>query len=90
MTNDPHILTAEGPVLSTLERDGSRRWLSPKLARGHFWSRRRVVAYAPLPSLTRRARGGGTRTRNLPTGTIKAGAVIVRVGKGALSIELLA
>src|SRR6185437_9248842 len=32
-------------VLSTLEQDGSRRWLYPKLARGRFWTRRRAVAY---------------------------------------------
>ncbi|MEM9646593.1 MAG: cytochrome c oxidase accessory protein CcoG, partial [Planctomycetota bacterium] len=32
-------------VLSTLERDGSRRWLHPKLSRGDLWKRRRVVAY---------------------------------------------
>ncbi len=32
-------------VLSTLNVDGSRRWLRPKLATGHFWHRRRVVAY---------------------------------------------
>lgn len=32
-------------VLSTLEHDGSRRWLFPKLAMGVWWKRRRVVAY---------------------------------------------
>lgn len=32
-------------VLSTLEHDGSRRWLYPKLATGFWWKRRRVVAY---------------------------------------------
>jgi cytochrome c oxidase accessory protein FixG len=33
-------------VLSTLEADGTRHWLRPKLARGRFLRRRRVVAYA--------------------------------------------
>jgi cytochrome c oxidase accessory protein FixG len=33
-------------VLSTLNQDGTRHWLRPKLARGRFLRRRRVVAYA--------------------------------------------
>lgn len=33
-------------VLSTLEADGKRHWIYPKLARGRFLQRRRVVAYA--------------------------------------------
>jgi cytochrome c oxidase accessory protein FixG len=33
-------------VLSTLNVDGSRRWIRPKLAPGSFWRRRRIVAYA--------------------------------------------
>lgn len=32
-------------VLSTLERDGKRRWLRPKLAQGLWWHRRRILAY---------------------------------------------
>ena len=40
------VLPPEERVLSTLNADGRRRWLTPKLARGRFWSRRRVVAYA--------------------------------------------
>ncbi|MCA9131923.1 MAG: cytochrome c oxidase accessory protein CcoG [Planctomycetales bacterium] len=32
-------------VLSTLARDGSRRWLRPKLSPGPWWRRRRTVAY---------------------------------------------
>ncbi len=32
-------------VLSTLNSDGSRRWLKPKLARGRYWRRRRLVAW---------------------------------------------
>lgn len=33
-------------VLSTLNEDGSRRWLRPRLSPGGLWRRRRVVAYA--------------------------------------------
>ncbi|MCL4741597.1 MAG: cytochrome c oxidase accessory protein CcoG [Phycisphaerales bacterium] len=32
-------------VLSTLNADGSRRWLRPKPSRGRFWRRRRAVAW---------------------------------------------
>lgn len=39
------LLPAPEHVLSTLEHDGSRRWLYPKLAKGAWWSRRRIVAY---------------------------------------------
>jgi cytochrome c oxidase accessory protein FixG len=33
-------------VLSTLNQDGTRNWLRPRLARGRFLRRRRIVAYA--------------------------------------------
>src|SRR4051794_32740327 len=33
-------------VLSTLNQDGTRHWLRPRLARGRFLRRRRGVAYA--------------------------------------------
>ena len=39
------ILKPEEHVLSTLEADGSRRWLKPKLSHGRFLTRRRIVAY---------------------------------------------
>ncbi|MEM6673549.1 MAG: cytochrome c oxidase accessory protein CcoG [Planctomycetota bacterium] len=42
------LLQPEEHVLSTLEADGSRRWLRPKLAKGRFWHARRVVAYVLL------------------------------------------
>lgn len=32
-------------VLSTLNQDGTRRWLQPRLARGRFLLRRRIVAF---------------------------------------------
>jgi len=40
------MLQPEEHVLSTLERDGSRRWLYPSLSTGRLWRRRRIVAYA--------------------------------------------
>lgn len=43
--NNDALLQREEHVLSTLERDGSRRWLRPKLVTGDWWKRRRVVAY---------------------------------------------
>ncbi len=41
----PPLLPPETHVLSTLEHDGSRRWLTPRLSTGRFWQRRQVVAY---------------------------------------------
>lgn len=41
----PALLAPEEHVLSTLEHDGSRRWLKPKLNKGAFWQKRRIVAY---------------------------------------------
>jgi cytochrome c oxidase accessory protein FixG len=40
------LLPAQEHVLSTLEKDGRRRWIEPKLSTGTWWRRRRVVAYA--------------------------------------------
>jgi cytochrome c oxidase accessory protein FixG len=40
-----NILMAEEQVLPTLRRDGSRNWLSPSLAQGFYWHRRRWLAY---------------------------------------------
>ena len=37
---------APGRVLSTLNADGSRRWLRPKLSPGRYWRWRRATAYA--------------------------------------------
>ena len=39
------LLDAPEHVLSTLESDGSRRWLYPRLSRGVLWKRRRALAY---------------------------------------------
>ncbi|MBL8889489.1 MAG: cytochrome c oxidase accessory protein CcoG [Planctomycetaceae bacterium] len=46
------ILEAEEHVLSTLEKDGSRRWLRPKLSPGHLLTRRRLVAYVLIAIFT--------------------------------------
>lgn len=39
------LLEPEERVLSTLEKDGSRRWLNPRLSRGAFLNARRWFAY---------------------------------------------
>lgn len=43
--NRETLLAPPDHVLSTLEKDGRRRWLKPKLAKGRWWQRRRIVAY---------------------------------------------
>jgi len=44
-TSKSSLPSAPGRVLSTLNEDGSRRWLRPKLSVGGFFRKRRVVAY---------------------------------------------
>ncbi|MBL4809464.1 MAG: cytochrome c oxidase accessory protein CcoG [Phycisphaerales bacterium] len=39
------LLKPNERVLSTLNDDGTRRWLKPRLSPGRFWMRRRLVAY---------------------------------------------
>lgn len=46
------ILKPEEHVLATLEADGSRRWLFPRLAKGEFWTLRRIVAYVLIAFFT--------------------------------------
>ncbi len=46
------ILEAKEHVLSTLEKDGSRRWLRPKLSHGHLLTLRRIVAYLLIAVFT--------------------------------------
>ncbi len=52
------IRTAEDRVRSTLNPDGTRRWMRPTLAAGHYWSRRRlvgwllIVLFVTLPRMT--------------------------------------
>jgi len=49
---DPDLLQPEHRVLSTLEADGRRRWLTPRLAHGRFLKYRRIVAYALIAIFT--------------------------------------
>ena len=51
-SNNPSMLEPEEHVLSTLERDGSRRWLRPRLSKGKFLTYRRWVAYALIALFT--------------------------------------
>ncbi|MEM9414395.1 MAG: cytochrome c oxidase accessory protein CcoG [Planctomycetota bacterium] len=51
-SNNPSLLEPEEHVLSTLERDGARRWLRPKLSKGKFLTYRRWVAYALIALFT--------------------------------------
>lgn len=44
-SNQPPLLDAGEHVLSTLESDGTRRWLFPRLAKGRLWHYRRALAY---------------------------------------------
>lgn len=37
---------ASGKVLSTLNVDGSRNWIRPKLSKGKWWRKRQIVAYS--------------------------------------------
>lgn len=44
-TGHEALLPAPEHVLSTLEKDGSRRWIYPRLSKGLWWHRRRILAY---------------------------------------------
>jgi len=48
MSSGPELPLLDAPeeVLSTLNQDGSRRWIRPRVARGRWWKRRAVVAWA--------------------------------------------
>jgi len=46
------LLSPEEHVLSTLESDGSRRWMYPRLSMGRFWKARRIVAYLLIAIFT--------------------------------------
>lgn len=49
---DTPILQPEEHVLTTLDRDGKRRWMKPKLAKGRFLLLRRVMAYGLIVLFT--------------------------------------
>lgn len=40
-----NLLQPEQRVLATLNADGSRRWITPKLAKGRYWRARRAVGW---------------------------------------------
>jgi len=44
--------TAEDRVLSTLNRDGTRRWIRPRLSRGRFLTRRLIVGWGLIALFT--------------------------------------
>lgn len=44
-TDESQLLRPEEHVLATLEADGRRRWIWPKLARGFWWRRRAIVGW---------------------------------------------
>jgi len=44
--------TARGRVLPTLNPDGTRRWLRPRLFAGRFWKRRRILAWGLIAVFT--------------------------------------
>ncbi len=46
------FIAPEEHVLSTLEADGTRRWLKPKLSQGKLLGRRRIVAYVLIAIFT--------------------------------------
>lgn len=46
------LLEPESHVLSTLEADGSRRWLKPKLSKHHWLTLRRIFAWALIAVFT--------------------------------------
>jgi len=43
---------AQERVLSTLNRDGSRRWIRPKVSKGRYYRRRLVTAWALIATFT--------------------------------------
>lgn len=48
----PNLLQPEERVLSTLEADGRRRWIHPRLAKGKLWRRRLIVAWGLIAFFT--------------------------------------
>lgn len=49
---EPRLLEPPQEVLSTLNADGTRRWLRPRLSRGRFLTGRRITAYALIALFT--------------------------------------
>lgn len=51
-TDNQNLLQPEEHVLSTMTADGKRRWLSPRLAKGIHWHRRRALAWSLIAFFT--------------------------------------
>ena len=45
MSDGPHVLESPDEVLSTLKKDGRRRWLYPVLSKGVWLNRRRILGW---------------------------------------------
>jgi len=52
MTTTSSAPQAQERVLSTLNKDGSRRWIRPKLSRGRHYRRRLITAWALIATFT--------------------------------------
>jgi cytochrome c oxidase accessory protein FixG len=52
MTVTSNAPEAQERVLSTLNRDGTRRWIRPKLSKGRFYRRRLITAWALIITFT--------------------------------------
>ena len=52
MTITSNAPEARERVLSTLNRDGSRRWIRPKVSKGRYYRRRLVTAWALIATFT--------------------------------------
>ena len=52
MTITSNAPEAQERVLSTLNRDGSRRWIRPKLSRGRYYRRRFLTAWGLIATFT--------------------------------------
>ncbi|MCA9243210.1 MAG: cytochrome c oxidase accessory protein CcoG [Phycisphaerales bacterium] len=50
--SEDSLLQPEEQVLSTLNADGSRRWMKPRLSTGSWWTRRRIMAYGLIAIFT--------------------------------------
>jgi cytochrome c oxidase accessory protein FixG len=52
VARDSRIPEAREQVLSTLNRDGSRRWIRPHVVHGRYWRRRLIVAWSLIAIFT--------------------------------------
>jgi len=50
--SDQTLIESEDRVLATLNKDGSRRWLRPRVSPGRFLTGRRIVAYVLIAMFT--------------------------------------